>query len=140
MPETSMLKYFQDQGGPETGHGDKLHWPGTADGYPFRGGIPPNLRQDEFEALPVRMDYHSRLFHLWAEDEKKNFDEIMDRIVNGWYMQHKRVDQWDTTNNGLTVWLEWVQIYGEQPNGKTPGSSHDAADTYTFPLAPGGAA
>ena len=52
-----------------------------------------NLKQREMEEMPLAMDYKSLLFKAWVPEEKANFDRIMDRIVNGWYMQHKRVDK-----------------------------------------------
>lgn len=121
MPRGSMAKYFREQGG--SVHGGQLHWPGTADGYPFRGPV-PDLRQQEYLDVPLALDYHSSIFHLWLPDEKEQFDAIMDRIVNGWYMQHKREDRWSEQHDGMIVWLEWVQIYGESPNAKHPGVRH----------------
>jgi hypothetical protein len=122
MPDGSMLKYFRDNGGPD--HGGDLHWPGTMEGFPFRGDRAPDLHQEEFETIAHAMDYHSKLFELWKPEEKQAFDDVMDRIVNGWFMQHRRHDQW--TDDGLAVWLEWVQVYGEVPNTKVPQNGHKA--------------
>jgi hypothetical protein len=118
-----MLKYFSDQGGAD--HGGPLHWPGTMDGFPFRGDTVPNLRQQELETLPLALDYKSRSFKLWEPEDKAEFDVIMDRIVNGWYMQHKRFDNYVPEQNEYVVRLEWVQIYGEHPGSKNPGSGFD---------------
>lgn len=123
MPKGSMLKYFSDQGGEN--HGGSLHWPGTTDGFPFRGDSVPNLKQQEMEELPLALDYKSRSFKLWDEKEKAAFDVIMDRIVNGWYMQHKRFDNYVPDQQEYVVRLEWVQIYGEHPGNKNPGSGFD---------------
>ena len=120
MPRGSMQKFFADRGGPESQHAGTLHWPGTADGFPVRGAA-GDLRQQEFEDIPLSLDYKSREFQLWKPDEKDEFDAVMDRIVNGWYMQHKREDY--RVTEGRIVWLEWVQIYGEVPDGKTPGAT-----------------
>jgi hypothetical protein len=124
MPR-SMLKFFADRGGPQTEHGGNLHWPGTVDGFPFRGDAVPDLKQREMADMALAMDYKSRLFRLWEAEEKREFDFIMDRIVNGWYMQHRRDDKWIAEENHYTVWLEWAQIYGETPNSKTPGGPAD---------------
>lgn len=115
-----MLKYFRESGGPQSGHGGHLLWPGTVDGFPVRSDspLPPDLRQGEFEQLQLVLDFKSREFRLWLPEEKTAFDDVMDRIVNSWYMQKNRRDR--DTPEGLAVWLEWVQIYGETPTGKTP--------------------
>jgi hypothetical protein len=118
-----MLKFFQDTGGPETEHGGTIHWPGTVDGFPYRGEEIPNLKQHEAADVPLALDYRSALFCLWKKEDKEQFDIIMDRIVNGWYMQHKRDDQWIESKQHYTVWLEWAQIYGEAVSAKVPGGN-----------------
>lgn len=118
-------KFFGTRGGPGTEHKGNLHWPGTAEGFPVRtyGEGLPNLRQEEFEDLPKILDYHSQRFLLWLPEEKAAFDIIMDRIANGWYSLSRRIDRWSDQNLGLAVWLEWVQIYGEVPQSKSPGAN-----------------
>lgn len=113
-----MLKFFQEQGGPA--HGGNLFWPGTTEGFPFRGNVAPDLRQEEMQQIALALDFKSAMFCLWRAEDKAAFDDIMDRIVNGWFMQHKREDTWDPEHNHYRVWLEWVQIYGETPVGKHP--------------------
>ena len=120
----SMRKFFSETGGENTEHGGNLSWPGTPDGYPFRGDV-PDLKQHESVDIPTALDYHSELFILNDPEHKQRFDMINDRIVNGWYMQRKRIDRWDNNQGGLVVWLEWVQIYGETPKQKHPGISND---------------
>jgi hypothetical protein len=78
------------------------------------------MRQEEMQQIALALDYKSQMFCLWKPDEKIAFDNVMDRIVNGWFMQHKREDTWDPEHNHYLVWLEWVQIYGETPIGKHP--------------------
>jgi hypothetical protein len=134
MPNGSMLKFFKERGGPaDEDHGGALHWPGTADGFPFRGPVAPDLKQNEFEDLPLALDFHSGMFMMWDADQKAGFDNVMDRISNGWYMQHKRIDRWSDEHCGLLVWLEWVQIYGETPAGKHPGGNGHAQPTTSAP-------
>ena len=114
-----MLKYFRDRGGDQ--HGGQLHWPGTPDGFPFRGNVVPDLRDDEIYNVPLALDFHSNTFRLWKPEEKFDYDIIQDRICNGWYMEKRRIDRWSDEHCGLVVYLEWVQIYGETPTGKNPG-------------------
>jgi len=115
----SLRKFFHERGG--TMHNGNLSWPGTAAGFPFRGTV-PDLRQTEFEQIEHVLDFHSRLFLLWDPVDKAVFDDVMDRISNGWFLERKRVDRWSDTHCGLIVWLEWVQIYGEIPTAKHPGA------------------
>jgi len=118
MPRGSMLKYFRERGGND--HGGALFWPGTLDGFPFRGQAAPHLRQEEIAQVALALDFKSQMFCLWDQAQKAMFDEIMDRIVNGWYMQHRREDIYEADHNHYRVWLEWIQIYGETPAGKHP--------------------
>jgi len=122
MPRGSMRKFFADRGGSE--HGGKLHWPGTTDGYPFRGDQVPDLRENEFNDVPLALDFQSAHFKLWDPEDKRRFDAVMDRIVNGWYMQHQRKDIPVDGQDLPLVWLEWVQIYGEDTNAKHPGHTN----------------
>lgn len=129
MPTGSMKKYFEDRGGDASAHGGPLSWPGTPAGFPFRGSV-PDLRQEEYDTIPHVLDYHSQLFRLWDLEEKRAWDQVMDRIMNGWYMEHRRIDRWSDQHCGLVVWLEWVQIYGEAPTTKAPtyhGDTYEAA-------------
>jgi hypothetical protein len=122
MPDGSLLKFARDAR-PGLDHGSgKLLWPGTADGFPVRvDGPAPNLKQAEFDELRHVLDYRSKSFDLWVPEQKTVFDTIMEYIVNGLFMQHKRVDT--QTAEGLRVWLEWVQIYGEIPATKQSGAN-----------------
>lgn len=119
-----MLKYFADKGGPQ--HGGALHWPGLPSGIPFRGDTVPDLKQHELEALPLALDFKSGRFRLWVEEENAAFNDIMDKIANGWFMQHKRFEHFIPEEMHYVVFLEWVQIYGELPKGKSPGSGTNA--------------
>jgi len=98
-----------------------------------------DLQGDEFANIPLALDYKSDAFHLWIPEEKARYDSIMDRVVNGWFMQHRRFEKWIDEQCGLYVWLEWVQIYGETPAGKVPGSGFDdsQSQTITFGLGQG---
>ena len=100
-------------------HGGTLHWPGTPEGFPVRstGGSMALLRADEAQERIVHViDFHSRLFRLFDPGDKALFDKVMDRIVNGWYIQLRRVDRWSDDPGGLIVWLEWGQVYGQITN------------------------
>ena len=119
-----LLKYFQERGGPD--HGGTLHWPGTPAGFPVRSEQQLLLKQHETEELEHTFDYHSQLFRLWEPEDKAAFDQIMDRIANGWYGIRRRIDKDVPDQLAPAVWLEWIQIYGETPQGRQPGGHFDA--------------
>lgn len=112
----STRKYFGEIAGGQHG-GHHLHWPGTPEGFPVIAapGVTPNLKQDELENIDFRLDFKSKMFELWDTAQKSEFDDINDKIVNGWYMQQKRADHWDDEKKHYRVWLEWCQVYGMIP-------------------------
>lgn len=109
-------KYFSESGGAQHGH-QQLHWPGTMDGFPVVGPAAgmPDLKTEELEDIELQYDFKSKMFKLWVEQEKTEFDGINDKIVNGWYRLLKRSDHWDEENKHYMVWLEWCQVYGMLP-------------------------
>lgn len=112
----STRKYFQEVAGLQ--HGEhKLYWPGTPEGFPVIAppGAAPNLKQEEMENVDFRLDFKSKMFELWDAAQKAEFEDINDKIVNGWYMMQKRSDHWDEENKHFRVWLEWCQVYGMIP-------------------------
>lgn len=112
----SIKKYQNEQS--NTQHdGALLYWPGTTDGFPIKsdGGVVPDLKKEETDNIDLQFDFKSQMFELWDSTQKREFDEINDRIVNGWYVMHKRVEHWDEDKKHLRVWLEWSQVYGMLP-------------------------
>ena len=55
------------------------------------------------------------MFELWDSDQKAEFDDIQDKILNNWYALQHRADHWDEEKKHYRVWLEWCQIYGVIP-------------------------
>lgn len=119
----SIRKYFGEVNG--TQHGDaRLHWPGTLDGFPVKSAgsaLPPDLKKEELENLDLQLDFKSRMFELWDPKQKEEFDDVNDKIINGWYLQQRRSDQWDEEKKHYRVWLEWAQVYGMIPTKGKPG-------------------
>jgi len=109
MLQGSMIKYLSDKGGAD--HNGTLAWPGTIEGFPVRGDV-TNLRGQDPSNVAHTFDFHSRRFELWKPEDHTAFNDIMDRIHNGWYCERRRVDRWCDENKGMVVWLEWLQIYG----------------------------
>lgn len=112
----SLRKFFGEQGGSQ--HGDaRLNWPGTLEGFPVLTppGVSADLKKEELENLDLRFDFKSRMFELWDEKQKEEFDDVNDKIVNGWYRLLRRNDNWDEEHKHFRVWLEWFQVYGMIP-------------------------
>lgn len=111
----SLRKFHSEMGGPQH-NGAQLSWPGTPEGFPVinRSGQ-ADLKQDEVENLDLRLDFKSKMFELWDTAQKTEFDDINDKIVNGWYLLQKRSDTWAEEHKHYRVWLEWCQIYGMIP-------------------------
>jgi hypothetical protein len=112
----STKKYFGDRGGP-LHNNERLHWPGTSDGFPVVGGaaLPPDLKKEELDSLDLRLDFKSKMFELWDPIQKAEFDDVNDKIVNGWFLLQRRNDNWAPEHNHFRVWLEWAQVYGMLP-------------------------
>ena len=111
----SLRKYHGELGGQQHGQ-DRLNWPGTLEGFPVVGsGNQTNLKQDELENIDLRYDFKSHMFELWDAQQKAEFDDINDKIVNGWYRLLKRSENWDDEKKHFRVWLEWAQVYGMIP-------------------------
>jgi hypothetical protein len=115
MSRFSLLKFFSDKGGED--HDGHLFWPGGPDGLPFRGDVVPDLRKGEMDELPIVASFRSRMFCLWEEDDKAEFDKIMEREAAGWYSIRKRYDHYEEAHKHYRVWLEWLQLYNEAPAG-----------------------
>lgn len=114
----STKKYHAETFGSQHG-AEKLFWPGTPEGFPVIGtNIPPNLKQEELENIEHRLDFKSKMFELWDEKQKAEFDDINDKIINNWYSLLSRSDHWDEEKKHFRVWLEWCQIYGLLPSNK----------------------
>jgi hypothetical protein len=111
----SIKKYYGEQGDFAHG-GERLYWPGTMDGYPVRTkGMLPDMKKEEAENIELQLDFKSKMFELWDPAQKSEFDEINDKIINGWYLMQRRNDHWDEDKKHFRVWLEWAQVYGMIP-------------------------
>jgi len=112
----SFRKYHGEQGGAQHGN-SHLHWPGTMEGFPVAAppGFVPNLKKEEVEDLDLRKDFRSQMFELWDPAQKIAFDDISDKLINGWYFLVKRADIWDEEHKHYRIWLEWYQVYGMLP-------------------------
>ncbi len=117
-----LSKFYSERGGPE--HGGLLSWPGTIDGFPFRGAnvplLTPTEQEERIETVP---DFHAKKFRLWIEEENKEYQEVMDRIVKGWYVKLYRHEHWVEQEQHLLIYLEWAQMYGELKHDRLDASA-----------------
>ena len=116
-----MRKYHGEVENNQHGAGWKLNWPGTIDGFPVRtrGSSAVNLKQAELDELELQYDFKSKMFKLWDAADKQEFDDVNDKIVNGWYKLLQRSEQWDDEHKHYCIWMEWYQIYGVLPAEKS---------------------
>src|SRR4051812_18402431 len=62
----------------------------SLDGMPYRGK-PMLLREEEYEELTeVVSDSHVKIFDITNEEQRKEFSEIIDRCISGWYVVHEK--------------------------------------------------
>ena len=132
MPATSLVK-FMDQ---THSGGKELHW-GRADrdNAPFEGS-PPVMTEEEAEERLVRTgNPHIELFDLDHPDAAKRYQEVLDRIVNGWCQcLHREVLQCrrkTTQDDGSVIedvkikvymeWVEWTMRDGAPMLSQHPG-------------------
>lgn len=102
----SLFRYYRDQ---QDADGDKLWWPGGADGFPFRGNSPPQTTRKEFENLQLAHKFRCRTFYLAKEEDYKAYMDIRERCANGLYTPVDRDRQWDEDSKDYRVYLEWIE-------------------------------
>lgn len=107
----SLFKYFGEQ---SKSHNGTLFWSTALNGFPYRGPRPPLLRQDELDQfIDVHWDFHCKEFDLEKEEDRNLYQNVMDRIINGWYYLHHREHVKDiTTGRVRYIYVEWSQRYG----------------------------
>ena len=114
----SLFKYFGERGG--DGHGGELQWARTPGHYPFRNFNQPALTEAQLEIIEETVDFHCRVFELWEPEQLQEYQDIRDRCANGWYRVLYIDRQMDSERKHWRIYLEWVQVYEEVPNGKRP--------------------
>ncbi len=102
-----LAQYHGEQGGTHPGH---LTWPG-ANGLPVLG--PPNtlLKREELARLPKHKKFHARDFHLDKPEERKEYEQIVERIAVRWFKLVTKMPWRDPVTHEIRVYLEWIQEY-----------------------------
>ena len=90
---------------------------------PFRGAGAPLVTDEEFDRfVETTGDFHVNEFDLAVPEERKQYEEIMTKAFNGWYVVYY-VERKD-----LKRIVEWVQRYNE-----LSPSAREAAANRVFP-------
>jgi len=116
----SLFKYFQERGGPTSAHGGPIQWVPNGEFPPLRGVNQIALTAAEVDAIEQIADFHCKQFDLWDPEQLKAYEEIQDRAANGWYLISFIARNYVPEHNGMRIYVEWSQIYGEIPRGKVP--------------------
>ena len=104
----------------EDAPGSDAPWSGAYNGLPVVGATKPMTPVD-LKRLQLTGQFKSRLFKMWDEADKREFDRVMQYATLGAYTVRRRHDRYDDKNNGYEFWLEWVQLYA------VPGPENFAA-------------
>lgn len=97
-------------------HGDSLFFNTRLFGtVPYRGSCVPPLKQDEYDELETRPVAKVKTFDLSKDEDLQEYQLILHRIVNGWYVKLKDYHHFDPETKSMWVHLEWCQLYKETP-------------------------
>ena len=99
-------------------HPERIQWPGKH-GLPAVGPINRLLKKDEFQQLGKKRIFRSKEFDLTDPKDHTLYDQVMERICNGWFKRVHQEYYRDPNTRKLYVYLEWLQEYAQG----TPGNS-----------------
>jgi len=116
LPPTA--KYYGEQ---DDRHEGTLYWPGV-NGLPFRGEAAPSLMKRELDKLPTVASSFERLFNMSVDEDAQYYRWVRERIRNGLFTCDF-VDRWHDEHNVVWIYLEWSQLYVQQPKNIEPGSN-----------------
>ena len=101
--------------------GQPIVWPGTPEGFPFRGEVKAPVKQQEWEETPHEFDVHTEVLTLPGQMER--YDEILDKVANGlWLLRRETPPSYNPTTGTYHVMITWLEPYGTPP---TPRSRYD---------------
>ncbi len=108
----SFFKYYREGNDDD---GERLWWPGGPQGFPFRGPVPPLLKDEEYQQLRPTMKFRSQLFYLSKPEDVQRYQLISDKCANGLYVRVDRDRTWDEETKNYRIYLEWVEPAYEMP-------------------------
>lgn len=91
-----------------------LGWHRAAiDGAPFRGPA-PMYKEEDFENKTERVhDGKVRVFRLWVEEDRKAYEDIIDRASNRWYTIIRDEPRFVEKEANFVVLCVWAETYIE---------------------------
>jgi len=133
----SLWKHFGEPGD-DGKHGGHLFWSEALGGIPFRGSNAPLLTREELETqVNVVWDFKFDDFDLSLEDDRAQFQYVMDRAVNKWFYIHHIERHWYKDEKKYIIHVEWSQRYGElSPVAKTSLRSRSYGPPVPTPTIP----
>lgn len=84
------------------------------DGLPFRGEVPPLLKEEEFEDRLVRVsDFKNQTFSTGDENQNAEYCRVMDGVANGWF-QLVHIERYrKPDDNSFSIYVEWIEPFLE---------------------------
>lgn len=105
-------KYFPNGRDP---HGNAVIFPGTSEGYPFRGSQIPNLKQDEYDNLEITYDSQTRIFDLSKPEELEAYNSVIDKCAKNLAKLRLELHEYDREKGSWRFLVQWLEPYGELP-------------------------
>ena len=94
---------------------NELHLPGW-DGMPYYG-TPGMFKAKDPEKMQPRqgMRTHVDIYNLSVPDEKKQYEEVIQIIANGYGMLSKEDLQYDRAEKIWRVYIRWAEVFAYNP-------------------------
>lgn len=91
-----------------------LEWYPDIAPLPIRSGDGVNTLDPEQRLDAVTVDeFHCKLFNLKDQEDMNLYRTVKQRIASAWYTQVKEITKWESADQPIYVWLEWIQSYRE---------------------------
>lgn len=105
----SLVRY---QNREHSSDGRRLFWHRSdIDGFPFRGDAAPLLTDEEMDQKVVKVaDYRNAFFNVKNAQQNKQFCDVMECCVQGWFRLMFIDRFWQGTTEH---YVEWAEYYGE---------------------------
>lgn len=102
--ESYQYRYFRSK----DNNGEPLFWPGSQDGHPFRGQMPPDLTQEEYDQLVTVHDSRTRILDLSKQEDLDFYNMIVDQQAKNISVIRKELIE--PTATAWRVLLQWYDL------------------------------
>jgi len=89
----------------------KFQWFANTERIPVLCSDGQALTQQELDSLVLQHEFQSRLFDLSVPEDMAAYNDVMDKIYNGWYAKIDKQQRWPEGRTHPTIWLEWAIRY-----------------------------